>query len=112
VKALDPPGAPERMWQCDYCHAVGTFEELEALECSYVYPPCEHCGQTPTCAQDCPGVLGLLGQHTVVAATATEICARCGLGRECRDVLGDGTALCFSCATSEEKEAYGRRLFG
>jgi hypothetical protein len=51
--------------------------------------------------------------NVVVIETEPETaCARCKNKKECRDVLGDGTKLCFSCATSAEKEAYGRRMFG
>ena len=52
------------------------------------------------------------GDLVVIEPEPPTCCARCGSKKECRDVLGDGTALCFGCATDAEKEAYGRRLFG
>ena len=36
--------------------AVGRWEEVNAVECTHVYPLCEHCGRSPTCAPDCVGV--------------------------------------------------------
>lgn len=41
------------------------MDEVEAVECSYNYPPCHYCGQTPECATDCPGIaLALSGKLT------------------------------------------------
>jgi len=55
--ALDPPrDAPPRRWRCRYCGVEGLWEEVDAAACTYVYPPCDHCGQTPTCAKDCAGI--------------------------------------------------------
>lgn len=48
---------PLDRWECQYCHAAGTFAELVASECSYEYPPCPYCGETPQCASNCPGIL-------------------------------------------------------
>jgi len=60
--AIDPPrDHPPRRWRCFYCKAEGLFEELQAIACTHVYPPCEFCGQTPICAPDCAGCLALLG---------------------------------------------------
>lgn len=52
------------------------------------------------------------GNIVVIEVTPAEKCARCCKLEECRDVLGDGTRLCFGCATEKELEAYGQRLFG
>jgi len=67
MSALDPPREDykSRRWQCQYCKAIGTLEELRAAECSHVYPPCKTCGQTPECAPDCKGVLAALSQPGV-----------------------------------------------
>jgi len=64
--ALDPPRKhPPRRWRCSYCGIEGTLEEVNAVECSYEYPPCEYCGQTPECAIDCPGIsMALSGELT------------------------------------------------
>lgn len=56
MTALSPPHTENRKWQCIYCQKFGTYGELIAIECSYVYPPCVHCGQTPECAPDCKGI--------------------------------------------------------
>ena len=62
---LDPPHTPNRRWRCRYCGMVGTMEELRAAECTYEYPPCNYCGQTPECAPDCKGIaLALSGALT------------------------------------------------
>ncbi len=69
LKAIDPPGTDNRRWECQYCHQVAPFEELRKIECTYVYPPCKHCGQTPECAADCPGIMGILKSPAVHLAT-------------------------------------------
>ncbi len=53
-----------------------------------------------------------IGDVVIIEAEPETVCARCKLAKETRPVLADGTRLCFSCATSEEKQAYGERLFG
>lgn len=81
LTAVDPiPPWPERLteeyaaskrWQCQYCPANGTWEELHQIECTYVYPPCSVCGQTPECAADCKFIGAILGNpavHVVGAA--------------------------------------------
>jgi hypothetical protein len=50
-----------RKWMCTYCKLTGTLEEIRAVACSYVYPPCEYCGQTPECAINCAGIVAALG---------------------------------------------------
>jgi hypothetical protein len=64
--ALDPPRShPPRRWRCSYCGTEGLYDDVEAVECTYEYPPCEYCGQTPTCAPDCKGIaLALSGKLT------------------------------------------------
>lgn len=64
LRALDrahEEGDPPRRWRCDYCKIVGLYDEVQAIECTYVYPPCKHCGLSGECAQDCSGMMGLLG---------------------------------------------------
>lgn len=46
------------------------------------------------------------GDAVLVEVQHPERCSRCG------DVLGTGAPICFSCATEEERERYGARLFG
>lgn len=60
MRAIDPPRTARR-WRCDYCGMIDTFDNLRAVPCTYVYPPCKVCGQTPECAPDCAGVLAILG---------------------------------------------------
>jgi len=52
------------------------------------------------------------GSVVVIEAEPDKVCSRCGHKKECRDVLGNGTRICFDCATEPEKNAYARRLFG
>lgn len=66
LKAIDPPrDHPPRRFRCHYCEAVGLYDELQAVACTYVYPPCEFCGQTPECAADCAGIAAILGSPDV-----------------------------------------------
>lgn len=62
--ALSPPcdaDDPPRVWRCDYCGQIGTFEDFETSNCPYEHPPCNSCGKTPICATDCKGIAALLG---------------------------------------------------
>lgn len=53
-------------WTCSYCNQSGTFAEMseadakeanvEFKECTYTYPPCDSCKQTPICAENCSGL--------------------------------------------------------
>ena len=54
-----------RLWRCDYCGVEGLMDDVRAQACTYVYPPCTYCGQTPECAVDCRGVLDALGRSNV-----------------------------------------------
>lgn len=57
LTALDPPReSPPRRWRCRYCGAEGLMDDLLAIACTHVYPPCSYCGQTPECASDCRGI--------------------------------------------------------
>ena len=56
LRPVDPPGE-NRRWRCTYCGDVGLLDELRSRACTYVYPPCRYCGQTPECALDCPGIV-------------------------------------------------------
>lgn len=67
IEALDPPRShPPRRWRCHYCGAEDLLDDLQKRACSYVYPPCASCGQTPECARDCKGVWDALGAPGVV----------------------------------------------
>jgi hypothetical protein len=67
--AIDPPRAqPPRRWRCGYCGLEGLLEEVRAVACTYVYPPCEYCGQTPECAPDCKGIAAVLSDGGVYIA--------------------------------------------
>lgn len=57
---------PRDHWKCKYCGEEGTMAQVRAVECRYEYPPCEHCGQTPECARDCPGVAAALSMPGVL----------------------------------------------
>jgi hypothetical protein len=68
-RGIDPPGQENRRWLCVYCGQSGLWDELEALECTFVYPPCEYCGLTPECAPDCKGIMAILGSKNVHVVT-------------------------------------------
>jgi len=53
-----------------------------------------------------------IGKVVIIEPEAWCTCARCGMRAECRDVLGNGQPICFDCATDEEKDSYGERMFG
>jgi hypothetical protein len=63
--ALDPPGLTIRRWRCLFCKLEGPLDELRKKACTYVYPPCEACGQTPECALDCPAVVAALSDKNI-----------------------------------------------
>lgn len=62
---------PIDAWRCDFCKKSGTFKGLRKTECTYVYPPCKYCGETPECARDCAGMLAALGSPGVEVIGAT-----------------------------------------
>lgn len=67
LTAIDPPRShPPRRWRCYYCGVEGLMNEVREIACTYVYPPCEHCGQTPECAPDCAGIAAALSTPGVV----------------------------------------------
>jgi hypothetical protein len=68
LAAMDPPrDSPPRRWRCNGCGMVGLYDEVHATPCTAAMPPpCEHCGQTPLCAQDCSGIAAALGLPGVV----------------------------------------------
>lgn len=54
LTALEPPTTdPNRQWLCNYCGEHGSWEEVNAVPCKYIYPRCQSCGQVPFCARDC-----------------------------------------------------------
>lgn len=70
LTALDPPrDFPPRRWRCQYCNETGLMDDLRAIACSYVYPPCKDCGQTPECSLTCAGIARALGDPSVHIAT-------------------------------------------
>jgi len=80
LTVLDPPVPPgastsesvRRRWQCRYCSASGTWDELHQIACAYVYPPCDVCGQTPECAEDFAGIMAALGATGVRVVGASK----------------------------------------
>ncbi len=44
---------PGDMWRCDYCGQTGTEAHLRSTDCTYLYPPCDQCGEHPYCSPDC-----------------------------------------------------------
>ena len=56
------------LWQCSACGVIGSYDEVREVECTYEYPPCEYCGQTPECAPDCEGITKALSDPNVYVA--------------------------------------------
>ena len=54
-----------KLWRCVGCLQTGTLDNLGAIPCPIVQPPCEHCGLTPVCAWDCKGIWGLLNSPDI-----------------------------------------------
>ncbi len=94
---------PLDRWECRYCHAIGTYDELRAVACAYEYPPCPHCGQTPECALDCPGIAAALSSPDVHVAGTIDP-TRCVAAR---DDVELGGPRCQELAT--HRTLFGRR---
>lgn len=60
---------PTDRWRCTDCHFEGTWDETVAILCTADLPPCKHCGQTPECAIDCPGMMAALSGSNVHVVT-------------------------------------------
>lgn len=60
--------AGEKLWTCTYCGEHGPWDDVKAVECSHIYPPCDWCGLTPTCARDCAGIAQALSGAKVYVA--------------------------------------------
>jgi len=54
-------------WRCPDCgfEADGPGQIVYVDGCTREYPPCKHCGQTPVCADDCPGIAKALAGDDV-----------------------------------------------
>lgn len=71
--ALDPPReTPPRRWRCHYCRIEGLYDEVVAVACTHVYPPCNACGQTPICSLTCAGIAAALSDSGVHIAGSTD----------------------------------------
>lgn len=68
IHPIRPGNYDYRLWSCNYCGETGRLEEVRGRPCKYVYPPCPHCGQTPECALDCPGIVAALAGGRVHVA--------------------------------------------
>jgi hypothetical protein len=53
-----------------------------------------------------------VGNTVIIEPEKPVRCSRCRRVTECRDVLGDGKQVCLPCTTEDEREAYGRLMFG
>ena len=56
------------IWVCEYCHYIGTLEQLNDIGCTEHKKPCKWCGQTPLCAPECIGMRMLLSDDKVYVA--------------------------------------------
>lgn len=59
------PRPENRIWRCNYCKMEDTYDALHDKACTYKYPPCKSCGQTPECAPDCSGIAEALSDEGV-----------------------------------------------
>jgi hypothetical protein len=75
-RTASPPGK-NRVWRCVMCGDEGPLDDLmgpgQKRPCGYVYPPCKGCGQTPTCAVDCPLIARALADPNVHVIGGTTI---------------------------------------
>ncbi len=55
-------------WECQYCKLVGPMEQVRGVPCTYEYPPCDYCGETPECAIDCKGIAKALSDPNIYIA--------------------------------------------
>lgn len=53
-----------------------------------------------------------IGNTVFIEAQSDQVCVRCKVAQECRDVVKPGEPICFYCATETEKRNYANRLFG
>ncbi len=51
-----PKGTSPSLHRCQECNIVGTLKEVNVVPCTFEYPPCKSCGNTPICAWDCKGI--------------------------------------------------------
>ena len=68
LSRVGPFGPHSPVWECDYCKEIGSMEEMQQATCTFDYPPCEHCGETPECAKDCSGMAAVLGDPNIYLA--------------------------------------------
>lgn len=53
-----------------------------------------------------------IGDRFFVIEPEGGTCTRCGRDEDTRDVLGDGSRVCFGCATEQERRGHCARIFG
>ena len=57
----------DNVYRCQKCEWTGDFQD-QKNGCTYISPPCLHCGLTPICAAACPGIMQLLARPDVYLA--------------------------------------------
>lgn len=72
--ATENRGHPDRKWVCVNCDvpAEADINDLGKTSCTYTPPPCEFCGETPICAQDCAGIAQLFARADVYVIGAPQ----------------------------------------
>jgi hypothetical protein len=63
--ALDTKLNAATKWRCTYCGFEGTYDECLESPCMHVYPPCDYCGQTPECAEDCSRIQAIVNDENI-----------------------------------------------
>lgn len=58
----------EGRWQCNDCGVIGGVGLLYQAGCIAEHKPCRHCGYSPVCAKDCPGIEEALSDPKVYVA--------------------------------------------
>lgn len=107
LRAIDPPrDSPPRRWKCVYCGIVGLVEDLQKIACTYVYPPCEACGQAPECASDCPGMATALGMPGVHVIGGTDRYAAAGKPQPSPSTVCKGKCEGMGCYPTKDKKEW------
>jgi hypothetical protein len=63
-----PPRDSTALWRCVDCQQEDRLDALRARSCTFEHAPCPHCGETPECAIDCPGIAQALSDPSVYIA--------------------------------------------
>lgn len=72
-KRITKIGTSPAIFECGHCGKQDDPSGLmNSRDCTKVYEPCNHCGQTEECAKDCSGISGILGSDSVHVCSGDE----------------------------------------